>query len=129
MAAAVVSLIADGAYDQKGVSTAVAELHPTAAIIVPPRSTAVPSEAAKAAPTQQDRHLQFIAKHGRATWQNASGYTIRARAETVISRFKPVIGDGLRLRTDQGRAIEVDVAVHVLNRMRELGRPNSVPIA
>ena len=39
-----------------------------------------------------------------------------------------MIGDGLRLRTDARRATEVDVAVHVLNRMLELGRPNYVRI-
>ncbi len=129
VAAANASFIADGAYDHKGVSTAVAVLHSAATIIVLPRSTAVPSEAAAAMPAQRDRHLQFIAKHGRAAWQNASGYTIRARAETAISRFKPVIGDGLRARTDHGRVIEVDVAVHVLNCMRKSGRLNSVRIA
>jgi len=40
-----------------------------------------------------------------------------------------VIGDGLRSRADQRRVTEVDVAVHVLNRMLELGRPISVRIA
>ena len=47
----------------------------------------------------------------------------------MISRFKRVIGDGLCSRTDERRASEVDVAVHVLNRMLELGRPNYVRIA
>ena len=55
---------ADGAYDQEGVAAAVAERHPEAAVIVPPRSTAVPSETAETAPTQRDRHLQRIAEHG-----------------------------------------------------------------
>jgi len=123
------SFTADGAYDQDGVSAAVAERHPAAAIIVPPRSTAVPSETAETAPTQRDRHLQSIAEHGRAAWQKASGYTKRARAEAAIGRFKQVIGDGLRSRTDRRRATEVDVAVHALNRMLELGRPISVRVA
>ena len=39
-----------------------------------------------------------------------------------------MIGDGLRARTDERRATEVDVAVHALNRMLELGRPNYVRI-
>jgi len=39
-----------------------------------------------------------------------------------------VIGDGLRSHTDERRATEVEVAVHVLNSMLELGRPNSVRI-
>ena len=125
----VASFTADGAYDQEGVAATVAERHPEAAIIVPPRSTAVPSETAATAPTQRDRHLQRIAEHGRAAWQKASGYTKRARAEATIGRFKQVIGDGLRSRTDRRRATEVDVAVHALNRMLEFGRPISVRIA
>ena len=125
----VASFSADGAYDQEGVSAAVAERHPEAAIIVPPRSTAVPSETAETAPTQRDRHLRGIAEHGRAAWQKASGYTKRARVEAAISRFKQVIGDGLRSRTHQRRTTEVEVAVHALNRMLELGRPISVRIA
>ena len=62
-------------------------------------------------------------------WQKASGYNTRARVEAAIGRFKRVIGDGLRSRTDQRRATEVDVAVHAPNRMLELGRPISVRIA
>ncbi len=129
VAATVASFTADGACDQDGVSAAVAERHPEVAIIVPPRSTAVPSETAETAPTQRDRHLHSIAEHGRAAWQKASGYTKRARAEAAIGRFKPVIGDGLRSRTDRRRATEVGVAIHALNRMLELGRPISVRIA
>ncbi len=129
VAASVSSFTADGAYDQEGVSAAVAERYPEAAIIVPPRSTAVPSDTAATAPTQRDCHLQGIAEHGRAAWQKASGYTRRARVEAAMSRFKQVIGDGLRSRTDRRRATEVDVAVHALNRMLELGRPISVRIA
>ena len=122
------SFTADGAYDQDGVSTAVAERHPVAAIIVPPWSTAVPSETAETAPTQRDRHLHSVAKHGRTAWQKAPGYTKRARAEAVIGRFKQMIGDGLHSRTDRRRATEVDVAVHALNRILELGRPIPVRI-
>jgi hypothetical protein len=123
------SFTGDGAYDQDGVYASVAERHPDAAIIVPPRATAVPSRTAETAPTQRDRHLQLIAEKGRMGWQTASGYNNRARAEATIGRFKQVIGDGLRSHTDERRATEVDVAVHVLNRMLELGRPESVRIA
>ena len=106
-----------------------AERHSHAAIIVLPRSTAVPSETAETAPTKRDRHLQSIAEHGRAVWQKASGYTKRSRAEAAVGRFKQVIGDGPRSCMDRRRATEVAVAVHVLNRMLELGRPISVRIA
>jgi hypothetical protein len=129
VAGPVASFTGDGAYDQEGVYASVAERYPEAAIIVPPRSTAVPSETTETAPTQRDRHLQLIAEKGRMGWQKASGYNRRARAEATIGRFKRVIGDGLRSRTDERRATEMDVAVQVLNRMLELGRPESVRIA
>ena len=125
----VASVTGDGAYDQDGVYTSVGERHPEAAVIVPPRATAVPSQTAESEPTQRDRHLQLIAKRGRRAWQKASGYTKRARAEAVIGRWKQVIGDRLRAHTEERRATEMDVAVHVLNRMLELGRPNYVRIA
>lgn len=40
-----------------------------------------------------------------------------------------MIGDGLRAHTDERRAAEVDIAVHALNRMLELGRPSYVRLA
>ena len=126
---AVALFTGDGGYDQDRVYASVAERYPKAAVIVPPRATAVPSDTAKTAPTQRDRHLQQIAEHGRMAWQKASGYTTRARAEAAIGRFKQVIGDGLRSRADDRRATEVEVAVHALNRMSELGRPTYVRIA
>jgi hypothetical protein len=128
IAGPVASFTGDGAYDQDSVSRSVAERHPDARVIVPPRSGAVPSKTAETAPTQRDQHLQFIAQHGRMGWQKASGYNRRALAEAAIGRFKRVIGGGLRSHTDQRQATEMKVAVAVLNRMLELGRPKSVRI-
>ena len=73
--------------------------------------TAAPSETA---PSQRDRHLQTIARHGRLAWQKQSGYAKRARTEAAMSRSK------------QCRATKVAVAVRALNRMSEPGRPNYV---
>jgi hypothetical protein len=53
--------MSDGAFDRGDVYDQIATRHPDAPVIVPPRSTAVPSSAAETAPTQRDRHLQFIA--------------------------------------------------------------------
>ena len=123
------SFTGDGAYDQAGIYSTVAKRHPEADVIVPPRSTAVPSDLAESAPTQRDRHLQSIAERGRIGWQKRSGYTRRALAESAISRLKRVMGDALRSRTDQRRMTETAIAIHALNRMLELGRPKSVRIA
>src|SRR5690348_710428 len=123
------SFTGDGTYDQDGVYAAVADRHPDATVIVPPRATAVPSATADTAPTQRDSHLRCIAETGRMAWQKASGYNGRAKVEAAIGRWKQVIGDGLRSHTDERRATEVEVAVHVLNRMLALGRPSYVRIA
>ena len=122
------SVTADGAYDQDGVYADVAERHPDATVIVPPRCTAVLSEQSATEPTQRDRHLQCIDERGRMAWQQASGYNRRAKVEAAIGRWKQVIGDGLRSRIDKRRVTEVNVAVDVLNRMLELGRPSYVRI-
>jgi hypothetical protein len=45
------------------------------------------------------------------------------------SRWKQVIGDGLRFHSDEARATEVAIAAQVLNRMLDLGRPSSVRVA
>jgi hypothetical protein len=123
------SFTGDGAYDREDVYGAVAARHPEAAVIVPPRRDAVPSGAAETAPTQRDRHLRSIAEQGRMGWQNSSGYNRRALAEAAMSRYKRVIGDALRARTDRRQATEVAIAVRALNRMLELGRPESVRLA
>jgi hypothetical protein len=119
----------NGAYEPEGVYASVADRHPDAIVIVPPRSSAVPSETAETAPTQRDRHLQLIAERGRMGWQKASGYNWRALVEADIGRWKRVIGDALRSQTDARQATEVAVAVNVLNHMLEMGSPNYVRTA
>ena len=124
-----VMFVGNIADDQDGVYAAVADRHPEAAVIVPPRTTAVPTATADTTPTQRDGHLRCIAEVGRMAWQTTSGYNKRAKVEAAIGRWKQVIGNGLRARRDDCRATEVDVAVHVLNHMLRLGRPSYVRIA
>jgi Transposase DDE domain len=125
----VASFTGDGAYDRDDVYAAVAERHPDALVVVPPRSTAVPSVAADTNPTQRDRHLRLITKLGRMAWQKASGYNWRALVEADIGRFKRVVGVALPSRTERRRATEVAIAVATLNRMLELGRPEYLRLA
>jgi len=125
----VASFTADGAYDQDRVYAGVAERHPEAAVVVPPCATAVPSDTAESAPTQRDGHVQHIARHGRMSWQTASGYNRRARVEATMNRWKQVIGDELRAHANERRATEVAVAVHALNRMLDLGGLSYVRVA
>jgi len=51
---------------------------------------------------------------------------LRVGPYIIVRRYsyKQVIGDGLRSHKDERRTTEVGVAIHVLNRMLELGRPD-----
>jgi hypothetical protein len=51
------SVTADGAYDGDGIYDEVLQRHPAARVIIPPRSTAILSEAGT---TQRDDHLRSI---------------------------------------------------------------------
>src|SRR3712207_9207281 len=68
----IASVIADGAYDGEPVYRAVAERQPDppAAVVIPPRTTAVVSPSAGTAPTQRDRHLRMIRDRRRMGWQD-----------------------------------------------------------
>ncbi len=140
----IASVTADGAYDGEPVYRAVAERQPDppVAVVIPPRSTAVPSAAAGIAPTQRDQHIQMIGDKGRmgvaargsarvsawngsGGWQKAVGYGRRSHAETAMFRYKAIIGSSLRARTLPAQKTETKVACSALNRMTELGMPVS----
>src|SRR3712207_2796235 len=76
----IASVIADVAYDGEPVYRAVAQRQPDppAAVIIPPRATAVPSSTADTTPSQRDQHLRMIQDKGRLGWQKAVGYGRRA---------------------------------------------------
>ncbi len=118
---------ADGAYDGEPVYRAVAarQPDPPAAVVVPPRATAVPGPAAGTAPTQRDRHLRTIRDKGRLGWQRAVGYGRRSLGETAVFRYKAIIGRSLRARPLPAQKTEARVACSVLNRMARLGMPVS----
>jgi hypothetical protein len=67
----------------------------------------------------------MIGDRGRLGWQEAVGYGRRSLGETAVSRYKAIIGRGLRARTLPAQKTEARVACSVLNRMTRLGTPVS----
>jgi len=121
------AVIADGAYDGEPIYRAVAERQsdPPVAVVIPPRATAVPSNAPGTTPSQRDRHLQLIRDKGRLGWQKAVGYGRRSLGETAMFRYKAIIGPGLRARSLPAQKTEARAGCAVLNRMTRLGMPIS----
>jgi hypothetical protein len=62
---------------------------------------------------------------GRMGWQKAIGYGRRSLGETAMSRYKTIIGRGLRARTLPTQKTEARVGRAALNRMTRLGMPVS----
>jgi len=121
----IASVTADGAYDGDSVYRTIAERDPAAAVIIPPRSTAVPSDTAETVPTPRDRHLRIIRERGRRGWQKAVNYGRRSLGEVAIMRYKTVIGRRLHARTLPTQKAEAMAACKVINIMTRLGMPVS----
>jgi hypothetical protein len=121
----ITSVTADGAYDGEPVYRTIAERDPAAAVIIPPRSTAVPSNTAETAPTQRDRHLRMIQARGRLGWQKMVNYGRRSLGEVAMMRYKALIGRRLHARTLPAQKTEAAAGCKVINIMTRLGMPVS----
>ena len=74
----------------------------------------------------RDRHIQLLAERGRIGWQRATEYGRRNHAETIMSRYKHLIGPKLRARGFAAQQTEATIGAAVLNRMLAAGGPDSV---
>jgi hypothetical protein len=119
------TVTADGAFDGDAIYDEVLQRHPAARVTIPPRSTAILSEAGK---TQRDDHLRSIEQHGRLGWQRRSGYGRRSLVETAMYRYKTIIGRRLHARTLPNQQIEAKIGCNALNRMTSLGMPVSIRV-
>ena len=122
---AVLSVTADAAYDTLAFYDAAGARGAT--VVVPPAKTASLSRRGPRSGVR-DRTIKWVTVLGRRRWKKASGYHRQARVENAVFRYKSIIGGGLRARTPGGRQTEARLACNVLNRMAELGRPESYSI-
>jgi IS5 family transposase len=116
------SFTADAAYDTIAIYEAAAARG--AKVIVPPRKTAARSRQSSA----RDRTVRRVRKVGRRQWKKESGYHEQARVENTFFRYKTIVGDRLRARHPKSQEAEALIACNILNRMTELGRPESFAI-
>jgi len=122
----------DGAYDKQKVFDALAT--PTSGPSIQPiialRKDAIIQQHGncKATPLARDEILRAIRQKGRKGWKQASGYHRRSLAETLIYRYKHLIGDKLKARTEANQQVESRLGCAILNRMIHLGKPESYRI-
>jgi len=117
--------LADGAYDGGPTCNLLAERFGSKIeVTIPPPKNAALSPNVAQHPTVRDRHIVQIQTHGRMAWQKTSGYNQRCRGETLMGRWKAVIGPKLKARSFENQKTEAKIGVRVLNRMTGLGRPS-----
>jgi IS5 family transposase len=99
-AGALERVTADGAYDTVRFYEAAGARGAT--VVVPPTSTATVSRRGPRS-TARDRTISAVKKVGRRRWKKMAGYHQQARVENAFFRYKSIIGDGLRARSQRGR--------------------------
>ena len=76
----------------------------------------------------RDAHLDRIKEVGRRRWRLETGQHQQARAENTFYRTKKRFGARLSARNEEAQRNEVVIACNILNKMTELGMPNSVAL-
>lgn len=114
-------VLADGAYDSRGCYKAIHERGARA--IIPPRKGSVLWKDDYL--RQRNANLRGVQKLGPEGWKRRVRYHRRSLVETAIFRLKALFTDRLRSRDVGRQRTEVMVRCLALNRMTELGMPES----
>ncbi len=118
---------ADGAYDSWANDALLSERGIVSTI--PPRAGSKIRQHgnSRQKPLQRDANLRHIRKQGRSAWARQSGYSRRCLAETHMMRQKRLLGASLWGREAWSQTVECRLRCAVLNRLTQLGMPDSYP--
>lgn len=120
----------DGSYDKRKFYDACSK-HGIKRISVPPRRNAKIWQHgnSKEAALPRDQNLRRMRQIGRKQWKVEAGYHQRSLVETAVFRFKIIFGNTLSTRTLPRQITEARIKAAALNRMTQLGMPDSYRVA
>jgi hypothetical protein len=121
------SLGGDGAYDKDKVRKLLH--HKNIGQVIPPQHNAVVDKKKRAHMAQRDEAIKTIKEIGRKEWKIKEGYHQRSKAETVMFRYKTIIGPDLSARKPGHQKTEVAIGCKILNIMLQTTKPQSKKIA
>lgn len=115
----------DTAYDTRRCYDAIRNREARATI--PPRKSAKIWQHANSQAERliRDENLRAIRKTGRQAWKRACGYHRRSLAETAMSRLKRILGPTISARSFPGQMAEMKIRCTILNKLHQLGTPDS----
>jgi IS5 family transposase len=115
----------DGGYDRRNCYEAI-RARQAQATIPPQRNAKIWQHGnTKAERLARDQNLRRIRQVGRAAWKRECGYHRRSLAETTMFRLKTIFSERVTARGFAGQAVQVLVRCAALNRMTQLGKPDS----
>lgn len=120
----------DGIYDSRRCYALLQKRAARAAI--PPQRTAClrsrPELAQRNANIERIAQLSVNRQDGRKKWKQEIGYHRRSLVETAFFRLKTILGDRLTPRCFEAQGRELLLRCAALNRMTQLGMPQSYPV-
>ena len=127
----IIDFAADGAYDKRKVYDSLNAHSPDVNILIPPRKNARiwKHGNTKAERLKRDENLRTIRKDGRKEWKKNSGYHVRSLAETTMFRLKTIFGSELSARLLETQTTQALIRCAALNKMTQLGMPESYKVA
>ena len=95
----IASFRADSQYDTEGVYRTVESHRPDRSprVLIPPKKNALIKPDAPVW-RERNRNIRSRARHGKRAWHQKSGYSLRAKVETTVSRYKTILGPRMRSR-------------------------------
>lgn len=123
-------VLGDGAYDTLDCREAVHD-RGGKQVIPPDKNAKVQKRCRLPALRERDqaiRRISELGEEGRAAWKKEVRYHRRSRVETLMFRFKTILGDRLTARKKENQVTEISIKLDVLNRMMELGIPQSYKV-
>ena len=115
-------ITADGAYDKNPVYDDLSKHFPDADIVIPPDKDAIYN---KGNHPLRNRNVMEVKCFGRMGWQRARDYGKRNYSELAILRYKRILGNTMQSREFSRQKQEAMIACGVLNKMTNLGMPQS----
>lgn len=120
------SFVGDGAYDKEKVYKQLSEKEILP--IIPTQHNAKKSKKNKPWLQSRDKTIEEIKQWGKKEWKKRAGYHKRSLAETVMYRYKTIIGDKLKSRKQNNQATEIKISCLILNKMLLLAKPVSIKV-
>jgi IS5 family transposase len=120
----------DGSYDKRKFYDACVERAVERIAVPPQRNAHIWQHGNSSKPSlPRDQNLRRIRRVGRQRWKQEVGYHRRSLAETAMFRFKVIFGNTLSARTVPRQITEARIKCAALNRMTQLGMPDSTRVA